>query len=133
MAFSAGFDAVINVNATDISAFTTSVKFSPARKEYDLEVLGANPVHALVGPVKTMIDLAGFIDPSASGVFTTQMAQATPTSVAIIYSPQGSTTGLPKRTCNAFVQEYGEDTASNGAGKWTAKLAVDGLVTYTVN
>jgi hypothetical protein len=133
MAFSAGFDALINVNATDISAYTTSVKFSPARKDFDLPVLGANPVKSMVGPVKTLIDLSGFIDPAATGVFTALMAQTVPVAVAVIYEPQGSTTGLPKRTCNAFCVDFAEDTESEGPGKWTAKLAVDGLVTFTTN
>jgi len=133
MAFSAGFDAVINVNATDISAYTTSVKFTPARKDFDLAVLGAAPVKTMVGPTKTIVDLAGFIDPAATAVFTALMAQTIPLSVAVIYSPQGITTGLLRRTFNAFCVDFAEDTPSEGPGKWTAKLAVDGLVTFTTN
>lgn len=132
MAFSAGFDAVINVNSTDISAYVKDVKFSPARKDYDLPTLGGTPVKSMVGPVKTMIDIQGFVDPTATGVFTTQMAQTTPTSVAVIYEPQGTTTGLPRRTCNAFVVSYDEHSPSEGPAEFTAKLAVDGLVTYGV-
>src|SRR5947209_12192974 len=128
MAFAAGFDAVINVNATDISAYVKDVKFSPARKDFDLPVLGGNPVKSMVGPVKTVIDIQGFVDPTATGVFTALMAQATPASVAVIFEPQGATVGLPKRTCNAFAISYDEHTPSEGPAEFTAKLAVDGLV-----
>lgn len=133
MAFSAGFDAVFSVGGTDISAYTTDVKFRPARKDYDLPVLGGNAVKSMVGPVKTIIDVQGFIDPTATAVFTAHMAETTPAAAAIVYSPQGSTVGLPKRTASAFVVDYEENTPSEGPGKWTAKLAVDGLVTYGVN
>jgi hypothetical protein len=133
MAFSAGFDATFSIGGTDISAYTTSVKFNPVRKEYDLEVLAGNAVKAMVGPVKTTIDVAGFIDPTLSTIFTNHMAESPPASAAIAYSPQGPVSGSPHQTCNAFVVEYDEDTASNGPGKWTAKLAVDGLVTFGSN
>lgn len=133
MAFSAGFDAVIKVNATDISAFTTDVKFRPARKDYDLPVLGGGAVKSMVGPVKTVVDLQGFVDPTATAVFTALMAQATPGSVAVEFDPQGTAVGLPKRTCSAFCVDYEEDTPSEGPAKWSAKLAVDGLVTYATN
>ena len=65
--------------------------------------------------------------------FPAHMAETIPVSGAIAYSPQGTTTGLPRRTCVAFVVDYSEDTPSEGPGKWTAKLAVDGLVTYGTN
>lgn len=133
MAFSAGYDAVINVNATDISAYVKDVKFAPARKDFDLPVLGANPVKSMVGPVKTIIDIQGFIDPAATGVFTALMAQTVPASVVAFFSPQGSTSGLPRRTCNAFCISYDEHTPSEGPGEFTAKLAVDGAVTYGTN
>lgn len=133
MAFSAGFDAVITIGATDISAYTTDVKFRPARKDYDLPVLGGGAVKSMVGPVKTVIDLQGFVDPAATVVFTAHMAETTPASAAVIYQPQGTTVGLPKRSCSAFVVDYEEDTPSEGPAKWSAKLAVDGLVTYGVN
>src|SRR5260221_5730799 len=133
MAFSAGFDASILVNSVDISAYTTSVKFSPARKDFDLPVLGAAPVKSMVGPTKTTVDLSGFIDATATNVFTALMAQTVPAAVPIVFGPQGTTTGLPKRTCNAFVVDFSEDTPSEGPGKWTAKLTVDGAVTFTVD
>jgi hypothetical protein len=133
VAFSAGFDAVITIAGTDISQYTTSVKFSPARKDYDLPVLGGAAVKSMVGPVKTLVDLSGFIDPIATAVFTAHMSETIPASGAIVYSPQGTTAGLPKRTFSAFVVDFSEDTPSEGPGKWTAKLAVDGVVTYGVN
>lgn len=131
MPFSAGFDAVFKVGATDISAYTTDVKFRPARKDYDLPVLGGGAVKSMVGPVKTIIDLQGFIDPTLTAILTAKMAETSPASVGITYQPQGTTTGLPQRTANAFVVDYEENTPSEGPGKWTCKLAVDGLVTYS--
>lgn len=132
MAFSPGFDAALTFAATDITPYTTSVKFTPARKDFDLAVLGGAAVKTMVGPVKTIIDLAGFIDPTLTALITAHISETIPTTAAIVYGPQGSTVGLPKRTCSAFVVDYAEDTPSEGPGKWTAKLAVDGLVTFGV-
>lgn len=133
MAFSAGFDADISVGGTDISQYASDVKFSPARKELDLPILGGLPVKVLVGPVKTMIDLKGWIDPAVTAVFTAELAASPPASVPIEYDPQGTAVGNPKRTCTAFLVSYDEDTDGEKAGEWTAKLAVDGAVTYASN
>jgi hypothetical protein len=129
VAFSSGFDAVFSYGGTDISIFLKDVKFSPARKETALPVLGGNPVKHIVGPVVTMVDLQGFIDPTVTAVFSTKMAETTPTVGAVSYKPQGAAVG-PTRTCNAFCVSYDEHTPSEGAGEFTAKLAVDGLVTF---
>ena len=133
MAFSAGFDAVFVLGGTDISAYLKDVKFSPARKDFDLPVLGGNSVKSMVGPVKTVIDLQGFVDPIATAVFTGHMAENPPASATVAFSPQGTTTGLVKRTCSGFVISYDEHTPSEGPAEFTAKIAVDGLVTYGTN
>lgn len=133
MAFSAGFDAVLTIGGTDISAYLKDVKFSPSRKDYDLPTLGGTAVKSMVGPVKTTIDLQGFIDPVATAVFTGHMTENPPVAAAIVYSPQGTTAGLVRRNCNAFVISYDEHSPSEGPGEFTAKLAVDGLVTYGTN
>lgn len=129
MAFSPGFDATFSFGGTDISAFLKDVKFSPTRKETPLPVLGANPVKHIVGPVTTTIDLQGFIDAAATALFTAKMAETLPTVGAVSYRPQGVGVG-GVRTCNAFCVNYDEHTPSEGAGEFTVKLAVDGLVTY---
>lgn len=127
MAFQPGYVATFSYNGTDISAFLSDVKFSPARKNDDLPVLGGGAVSVIVGPVKTEIDLQGFIDPTVTAVFTAKMAEATPTASTAVYHPQG--TG-PSRTASAFCAMYDEDTPSQGPGKWTAKLHVNGVVTF---
>lgn len=129
MPFSPGFDATFTFGGTDISIYLKDVKFSPARKETALPVLGGNPVRHIVGPVTTMIDLQGFVDAVPSGLFTAKMAETLPTVSAVAYRPQGAGVG-GSRTCTAFCVNYDEHTPSEGAGEFTAKLAVDGLVTF---
>lgn len=128
MAFSPGYVATCSIGGVDISAFLSDVKFSPARKQDDLPVLGGGAVSVIVGPVKTEIDLSGFIDPTVTAVFTAHMNESTPTTAAFDYRPQGGT--APKRTGVGYIAMYDEDTPSEGPGKWTAKLHVNGLVTY---
>lgn len=129
MAFSPGFSATLSVGGTDISLFLKDCKFVPTRKDFPLPVLGGGTVRHMVGPVATSIDVQGFVDPTVTGVFTAHMAEVVPTSAAVVYRPQGPSAG-GSRTCVAFVVDYSENTPSEGPAEWTAKLAVDGLVTY---
>jgi len=128
MAFSPGFSATLSVGGTDISLFIKDVKFSPVRKDFPLPVLGGGGVKHIVGPVATNIDVQGYIDATATAVFTTHMNETVPTSAAVIYKPQGAAGGT--RTCTAFVIDYSENTPAEGPGEFTAKLGVDGLVAY---
>jgi hypothetical protein len=127
VAFLPGYVATFSFGGTDISQYLDDVKFSPVRKETDLEVLGGGAVSVIVGPVKTEIDLTGFIDPAVTALFTAHMAEATPTNAAMVFHPQG--TG-PSRTCVGFLAMYDEDAPSSGPGKWSAKIHVNGAVTY---
>jgi len=128
VAFLPGYVATFSFGGTDISAFLDDVKFSPTRKNTDLEVLGGGAVSVIVGPVKTEIDLTGFIDPTVTALFTAKMAEATPTTATLVFKPQG--TG-PTRTCVGYLAMYDEDANSAGAGKFTAKVHVNGIVTYS--
>lgn len=128
MPFAPGYIATFSYNGTDISAYLKDVKFSPARKNDDLPVLGGGAVSVIVGPVKTEIDLQGFIDPTVTAVFTAKMAETTPTASTAVYRPQGGSN--PSRTGSAFCAMYDEDTPSEGPGTWTAKLHVNGVITY---
>jgi len=129
MPFSSGFDATFSYAGTDISLFLKDVTFSPTRKETPLPILGGGAVSQIVGPTTTMIDLQGWVHVTATTVFTTKMAEATPTIGAVVFKPQGAAGGT--RSCNAFCVNYDEHTPAEGAAEFTAKLAVDGLVTYS--
>ncbi len=128
MPFSAGYDATLSYAGTDVSLFIKDVKFSPARKETPLPTLGAGPVNMIVGPVTTMVDIQGWVNATATNVFTAKMAETTPTVGALVYRPQGAAGG--SRSCNAFCVNYDEHTAAEGGAEFTVKLAVDGLVTF---
>lgn len=128
MAFLPGYVATFSFGGIDISAFLKDVKFSPTRKQDDLPVLGGGAVSVIVGPVKTEIDISGYIDPTATALFTAKMAEATPTTATFDYRPQGGTT--PKRTGAVYLAAYDEDSPSEGPGMFTAKLHVNGIVTY---
>lgn len=128
MPFAPGFSATLSVGGTDVSPYVKDVKFVPTRKDFPLPVLGGTAVRHMVGPVATVIDIQGFIDPLATAVFTAHMAEVVPTSAAVVWRPQGAAGG--SRTCIAFVIDYSENAPSEGPGAFTAKLGVDGLVTY---
>jgi hypothetical protein len=127
--FSPGYSATLVIGGVDISLYIKDVKFHPTRKEFDLPVLGGGTVRTMVGPVKTVVDIQGFIDPVATAVFSARMAEVIPVAQAVVYRPQGAGVG-GSRSCNAFIVDYDEHTPSEGPGAFTAKLGVDGLVTY---
>lgn len=128
MPFAPGASATFSFGGTDISQYTNDVKFHPTRKSTDLAVLGGNAVRKMVDQPSTEIDVDGFIDPTVTALFTTHMNETVPTTAACIYRPQGGTT--PSRTGSGFLTDYQENTAATGPGKWTAKVEIDGAVTY---
>lgn len=128
MAFLPGSAATFSFGGTDISQYVEDVKFHPMRKSNDLPVLGGLPVRKLMDPTSSEIDVSGWIDPTVTALFTTHMSEATPTTSVCIYRPQGGSN--PSRTGNGFVTDYQEDTAATGPGKFTAKIEIDGAVTY---
>jgi hypothetical protein len=128
MPFSAGFDATLSYAGTDISLFVKDVKFTPTRKETPLPTLGGGPVHNIVGPVTTMVDIQGWVHPTTSTLFNSKMAELVPTVGAVAFAPQGA--AGPTHTCTAFCVSYDEHAPAEGAAEFTAKLAVDGLVTF---
>lgn len=138
MAFASGSVAVFKMDSTesgsltDLSAYTTSVKFSRTRKDLTLPLIGGNGVKRLPGNQENTIDLEGFIHPTVTAAFTTGLIDA-PVTRSFEYDPQGTGTGTDKRTGEAFILEYHEDTDGENAGKWTAKLGVDGDVTDASN
>ena len=129
MPFSAGFDATLSYAGTDISLFIKDVKFSPTRKDTQLPVLGGGAVSQIVGPVTTTVDIQGWVHPTVNTLFTAKMNETVPALGAVVFKPQGAAGGT--RSCNAFCVMYDEHTPAEGAAEFTAKLAVDGLVTFS--
>jgi len=125
VAFNSGFEAVINVNSNDISAYTEKVQVDVKRNDQKLPRLGANQVARLVGPAETEIKLEGWVDPALTAVLFPLAVDSPPTLVPISYQPEGAA-GTDTRTGNGYVLDYMEETDAKDPAKWSATIVVNG-------
>jgi hypothetical protein len=124
MAFLPGYDAIIIIGGTDLSAYTEKVTASVKRADQKLPRLGANQVARLVGPPETELKINGWFDPVVAALLFPLSVAAIATKVPVSYQPQGG--AGPTRTGTAYVLDYDDETDAKNPGMWTATLVVDG-------
>lgn len=125
MSFSPGFEAVVSINNTDISAYTEKVAVSSKRTAMKLPRLGGNQVARLVGPTETELKLEGWIDPTVTNVFFPLITDGSPATVPIEYKPEGAG-GTDTRTGTGYILDYDEDTDAKNPAMWKATVVVNG-------
>lgn len=129
MAFVHGSKAVITVNAVPLTAYVDDVSFDGNVETAETTVLGNTGKAYIPGLQDGTFKLMGKFEPTADAAF---LAMNQVANLPVIFGPQGSTTGLPKFTCNAILNKYTIKTAVSGAGTFEADYTISGGWTRTV-
>lgn len=129
MAFVHGSKAVITVNSVALTAYVDEVSFDGSVETAEVTVLGNTGKAYIPGLEDGSFKLAGKFDPVADAAFVAMNQVA---SLPVVYGPQGSTTGLPKYTCNAILSKYSLKTGVSGAGSFDADFQISGGWTRSV-
>lgn len=130
MAFVHGRDAVVTLNATDLSTFTSKVEFDREAEAHDTTAFGKDSKTYAGGLKDCKISLEGTYDNGVSGPEAV-IQPLLGTTVAFIYKPEGAGAGLPIRTVNVVVTKYKESTEVADMIKWTAELQCSDDVALT--
>jgi hypothetical protein len=129
MAFVHGSKAVITVNSVSLTPYTDEVDFDGSVETAEVTVLGNTGKSYIPGLEDGSFKLNGKFDPTADAAF---VAMNQVPALPVIYGPQGSTTGLPKYTCNAILAKYSLKTSVSGAGTFSADFTISGGWTRSV-
>lgn len=133
MAFRHGKNAVVTVNAVDLSAFCDNLDLAIDVDTADTTTFGSSWKTALAGVAGATVDLSGDYDPTAttgpaSAIFAC-ISGGVP--VAVVHKPGGTLSGQRTNSFNAIVTSYGETSAVGDVVKFKASLLVTGAVTPT--
>lgn len=133
MAFRHGRNAVVTVNAVDLSTFCDNLDFSIDVDTAGTDTFGSAWKTSLAGMSGAKLDLTGDYDPTAttgpaSAIFACISGGI---SVAVVHKPGGTLTGQRTNSFNAIVTSYGESSPVGGIVKFKAGLLVTGAVTPT--
>ena len=131
MPFSSGNIATFSLGGNDISAYTTSVKFSLERKINDIGPIGGASISKIVGPYGGTISLEGGYDPVLDGIMSAYMLATTPATIAFIYRPSGAGGGTRTLAGSCYMSTFEVDTPGDDTATWTSELAISGTVTDT--
>ncbi len=132
MAFGHGSKAVFKLDnsggtLTDISAYVTSVGFSPKADTVEVSTLGDTAKDYIAGLKDATISIEGPFDPTVDAILNAALGASATKSFE--YGPQGSTTGNVKYTGEAICTGYEISTGMDGAGTFSAELQVSGAIT----
>lgn len=131
MAFVHGRDAVVTLNAIDLSTFTNKVEFSREAEAHDTTAFGKDSKTYAGGLRDAKVSLEGTYDNGASGPEAI-IQPLLGNTVVLIYKPEGTGTGLPIRTVSVVVISYKESTEVANMIKWTCELQCSDDVALTV-
>jgi hypothetical protein len=130
MAFVHGRDAVVTLNAVDLSTFTNKVEFSREAEAHDTTAFGKDSKTYAGGLRDAKVSMEGTYDNGAAGPEAI-IQPLLGSTVAFIYKPEGAGSGLPIRTVNVVVTSYKESTEVANMIKWTCELQCSDDVTLT--
>jgi len=123
MGFVHGSKAVITVNSVALTNYVDDVSFDGSVETAETTVLGNTGKSFIPGLQDGSFKLSGKFDPTADAAFAAMNQVA---SLPVVYGPQGSTTGLPKFTCNAILSKYNLKTGVSAAGTFDADFTISG-------
>jgi hypothetical protein len=121
MAFVHGKDAVVSLDANDISAYTNKCEFDKDSDVHDTTAFGKDSKTYAGGLKDGKVTLEGVYDGTASGpraIIETLIG----TTVELIHKPEGAGSGLPIRTVDVVVKSYKETGVVADMIKWKADL-----------
>jgi len=133
MAFRHGKNAVVTVNAVDLSAFCDNLELAIDVDTADTTTFGSSWKSALAGVAGAKAELSGDYDPTAttgpaSAIFAC-ISGGVP--VAVVHKPGGTLSGQRTNSFNAIVTNYTETSSVGDVVKFKASLLATGAVTPT--
>lgn len=136
MAFSHGKGTAFQLDntagsLTNVGQYVDSVDGLPGEIELaDVTTFGNEGHKSIPGLENASVSIGGNFDPALHAVIgtTTQMKAATRT---FEYGPAGSTTGMPKLSGEAWIQNYTVNSSVSEKTTWSATLQVDGVVGFS--
>jgi hypothetical protein len=129
MTFAHGSKAVITVNSVALTSYVDTISFDGNVETAETTTLGLTGKAYIPGLQDATFKLTGIFDGTADAAFVAMNQVA---SMPVIYGPQGSTTGLPKYTCNVIMNKYSMATSTKAAGTFEADFTVTGGWTRSV-
>lgn len=123
-----GADAVLLLNAADITDFVDTVTFTESHDSLDVTTYGNDGHRKRGGLSDGSIALGGVYDTTASGPHDV-VKPLLGTIVAFVWRAEGTGAGKPTTTCNVLVQNYVESSPVADIIRWTLALEIDGNVT----
>lgn len=133
MAFRHGKNAVITVNAVDLSTFCDNLDLNINVDTADTTTFGSTWKSAIAGVAGGKLSITGDYD----GTVTTGPASAIllviagAVPVAVVHKPGGTAVGQRQNSFNAIVTSYDESSPVGGTVTFKADLLVTGAVTST--
>lgn len=130
MAFGHGKDAAVKLDnaagtLTDITAYVTRVTLSRNGETADITTLADDWTNLVGGMKNATISIEGPYDPTFATIGNAALgAQKT-----FEYGPQGTGTGAPKATVEAFGTSFAPTSGTDDASRWTLELATSGSIT----
>jgi len=132
MALGHGKRTQITVAAGDISAWTKNSEFTRGADKHDTTGYGADD-HTFGGDGLRTGEFVcdGLYDGTAGTGTRAILEPLVGTVVTVTRKPEGTGSGKPLQTFQAFVDEYKETNPVADYIKWAAKMTVSGLVAKT--
>jgi hypothetical protein len=133
MAFRHGKNAVVTVNAVDLSTFCDNLDLAIDVDTADTTTFGSSWKSALAGVAGAKLDLSGDYDPTAStGPASAIWACITGgVPVAIVHKPGGTASGQRTNSFNGIITNYTESSPVGGIVTFKASILATGAVTPT--
>jgi hypothetical protein len=133
MAFSHGSKAVFTLSATDITAYLDNIDANFEREMVEIRTMGTQSwMKRMPGLRLGTVSVSGTFDKALMDVVWA--AWNGDVAVAWVYSPQGSTAGLPKFSGNCRVTSFKPGpAAANDVLKLSFELVNDDTITYGTN
>lgn len=124
-----GADAVVMINAADISDFVDTVTFTESADSLDITTYGNNGHRKRGGLTDGSVAIGGVYDTTTSGPHDV-IVPLLGTVTAFVWRPEGTGSGKPTVTFNVLVQNYVESSPVADIVRWTAALEIDGDTTH---
>lgn len=130
MSFVHGKDTYISLNASDLSAFTTTSELERTADKHDVTTYGKDDHVYQGGLGDGTASMEGIYDNTTSGPRDI-IEPLIGTVVALIRRPEGTGSGLPEDTVNVLVEKYKETNPVADMVKWSVDLQLSDAVTST--
>jgi len=124
MAFVHGKQIYVSVATHNVSPYTNKVDFPRSADTAETSTFGTNDKTYIPGLKGATFSIEGLWDATLDG----WMDAALGTEVAVVYIPQGNTTGNVRYTFQAILTSYNPPGSIGDAVKYSASFIINGAV-----